>query len=1664
MKITPKENVDSCAKVFSNVSSNKIIEATDIENISANILQEKNLDISRLEDKTVFNKVTYNINEKLVDSSANRHQLINLQEEEKVKNLIECDSSTKLALKTSYITNKDKSKSTVKTNISCVVLKKQNAESDQVILGNKLYETKLNSLLMSSKAEGKHTLQKEGFINHTSSTDASILSQTKVTSNSNHVVPSHTAGINIIEKLNKSKCSRSVTQEISAVSGRGKIINEANLSIDSHGLAVNMKNVVEDSHSSRFPSNNSTDDISSNLKHYSLDAKPKQINDNQQIISVPTNIQTKEKYTPKISESKVFLSPKIVGSNQGEKINFFRNVCESAENSYRSMVTNSRTNKRDLSAENNISISSPLKNASCIISKIPKIKYRLNTITDNEQPIEKCQTNTSVLSQSKEMYESGHKNKELGVLSLKFNDSNDSIKNSSCKESSNIASTERKQSIIPSVETITQNTISYKKQKRRKVSGMHNISVSGNLKHFCNKSNNSRAVKCKSGVTEGKLNKDLNEHSKSNSVWRMINLDSPNTNNCLPETSSSDGVYKVSERYRNGLERKSVKKSLVLKKYNDEDEFTSVKSNNKMYKPNSDTVDRKYVPVIDSSSGFKMKFVKVPVEKSTIERISLASGATKQKQFVDNIDSKKYIIKLENEELHNKVKKSKVSSFKHDNEKNKEQINLMSPPHDANIETSISSEEKKKKLSHVKKYDKCHTGVQAKSIENGKMLFKSLTTTGKEILRNKLSDLSEEVNTIEVPSVQAHKKLSRSYSDPSGNSCEMEYGIDSTNNGLENFEKTENHVSYETKTNRKRKHSINSPKKDHCSNNKNNVSNSKEAIPVLNLMKLPNNQWSDKAKLDLDPYVKLKKLTEQEILAFTNHSIKTPVLDLHSHNSDSNKIESVVLTPFEEINEERTEDGVDVKRAKLSTTFIKFEHEWRIAEPAALTVEVESDVKSNKVAHSKNTSNGNNDKVVPQNRLKNSGDLSQTNEKLNKISGSTIECSDSVKTDSLQNMLNENVGSHNHLFNIKLKTHVIQNIVSEKHQFVSQNGKKLAQKVNVENNKCQNILKHVKNRCSLTQNRTVPTQLNEKSCSNKFISDLIDNKCEVNEQNSLHKHISYSSLPNSEVNHCTPERQQPIKKVVSLKQYNSHQTSVSQNTVIPNQLNEKSSSKKSMSDLLVKKCEVNKQNSVLKCSPDLSLPNSEMNSCISEIQQPIKKVVFERQCNSNQTSISSSVALPEYMSQVSCQPSTFSHNTYSDSLQTGENADTAHCQKINETDSCLDANTIVHSSKDNFVRYSNERQNNKMSVATTSASDNTSSLHEFEMNSCNVSENTISPSNRNALNNCSKSTSSQQNKFDVQARLHTWTISNPAVSETPLDYTVTQSQSVDSWNMLDSRSKNSDDDIQGSTNEIQDLSQLQQISTDIKTYSEYVDGKLNEEKLNIHLQTSTSDQNLCSSQMKYKENLSLETATLPYPPQIPDDSDHSVIRCCCQQCCKNYHILINNYNKLIHYRSSEIEKAADKKAREMGEMSGKSENEPGSSLPLKKRKTLTQSTTEDKIESYPNTPMISIAELELANYSHSKRLIQNPSVPLYSRLGTEPVPSQYVAQTNDWNFQNHPEDQNHLAVTTPEHNNLGGHNLINFVAHNNDSQYIVNGQEETAKVKRGLKRQKQSLR
>lgn len=125
VKTTPKENVDSCShnKIFSSVSGNKIIEVTNSEKVSANVLQEKNLDISRLEDKTTFNKPIFNTDEKLVDMSAKKHHLVNLREEDKTIN--ECDSSSRSTLlNNNHITKKEKSRATVKTNNLDIPLKK----------------------------------------------------------------------------------------------------------------------------------------------------------------------------------------------------------------------------------------------------------------------------------------------------------------------------------------------------------------------------------------------------------------------------------------------------------------------------------------------------------------------------------------------------------------------------------------------------------------------------------------------------------------------------------------------------------------------------------------------------------------------------------------------------------------------------------------------------------------------------------------------------------------------------------------------------------------------------------------------------------------------------------------------------------------------------------------------------------------------------------------------------------------------------------------------------------------------------------------------------------------------------------------------------------------------------------------------------------------------------------------------------------------------------------------------------------------------------------------------------------------------------------------------------------------------------------------------------
>lgn len=1659
IRTTSKENVDSCAqtKVFSGGSGNKTMEATNIEKITASVLQEKNIDISRLEDKTIFNKAVSNTNEKFIDTT-HRCQLLGLQEEEEkveAKTISECDSSSRSALNTSRVTKKEKSRSIVKSNVTDILVKNQTAESEQIILDTKIHENKLSSVhSMSSDVEYEHSSQKESHVYQTSSIDANVLDPEEVNlSNSNHLVSSNPASIKIVVKKIKlkGKHNRSNVKRILPAESKNVIASKA-LNLNYDGLGTDVNSTVEDHHCNKSQNDSSNEDLRNNFKHSSFDVNTKESDDNKQIISFPSNTQTEEKDTPKPYKSIEILAPRNNGNGQDVKSNdsnLHKSKLYNTENSDRSRgnicVANSSTDRKKLSAtENNTATGSYHKTSIYTIEKTEKVKFRYNPISDDEQPAEECQTNTDFSPQSKEMSEPEHKNKELSVLSLKFNDY--ATEKNFSEISSDRLYTDRKQSITPPEDIVSQTNKSDTKQKKGKVSGFHRMPENGNLRKMCSKINDSKAMKSKSNVIESKLSNGPNVHSKNNSVWKMISLDSPDTSNCLPETSYSVGVNKLSERNESNLGRESVKQSLVLSKCNDKDECLSAKSG-KMYKANSETLDRKYVPVKDSSTSLKMKFVKLPVEKYTVK----ASNATTkhQKQHIDKITVKK------SELLQNKEKKTKDSSFRHyENEKIS----------DANIETSsLSAEEKNsKKVPHVKKYDNCLiTRLQTKSATCGDIQCKSLTTIARGVqLRseNKLCRASEKVNTIEEPSAQSLKKLSISYSDPDSsllvNSSEMQYA-EVIHNSVPDFEKEEN-VSFDMRAKRKRKRSIHSPRKDHNSNKKNNMSSSKEAIPVLNLMKLPNNQWSDKAKLDLEPYVKLKKLTEHEVLTLTNHTVETPVLNQDLHNSGSNdnnsKLEHDEHTSKEEVNKDLVSDGVAEKRYRLVTMFIKHNNEWRIAEPAFLFLEISAYNMLDSDTHTDRKNNGirNNNvddiEIDPHYQLENSGDACKTQENLNDISRTKSECSVNIEIDSSQNMLCQNVGSTHQLPLTKLKTHDLQNTESKKHQFIS--------------------LPESDSNC-VTQNAR--TQ-NSVGSPNQLSTTKLKTCILKNIESEKHLFIPQHELDSNHVTQKAGTRNNTSQKS---SQYVKNACSLTHNITIPNQLCVKSSSKEFTSDLLVDKCEVTQQNSAHQRTSDSSLPNSEVKRCTLEIQHPPKKVMFLRHVNSDQISVSSSAKLSECMSQASCQPSSSSHNysTYSENMQTeGSVVDKSCCQRLTEKDNYhLDANTVVHVSTDD--RCTGDGQNMEISVATSSAVNNTViRKNEFQTTYCNVSERTVSRINESSINNCSKSSSSEHSMVDAQAMLHDWTVSNLAVPETPLDYTVPQSQTVDSWTVLNSRHKNSIDGAQMSVNEIQDLLKLQQISTDIKTYSEYGDRKLTGDEY-VHSQTCHSDYDVCCSQMKYRDYLLLEvsnTATLPYPPQIPGDAHHPVSRCCCQECCRNYHTLISNYNKLSQYRSLKIKTTAVKRQRDTGEMLAQLErehHESDSSLPLKKRKTLTLSTNENMIDSYPNTLMISIAHLQLPDYNHSKSLtVPNPSVPLYSRIGTEPVPSQYIARTNEWNFQNCAEDQNHLPINSTEPNSLGGRNLINCVAQNNMSQYIVSGQEETARVKRELKRQKQSLR
>jgi hypothetical protein len=173
--------------------------------------------------------------------------------------------------------------------------------------------------------------------------------------------------------------------------------------------------------------------------------------------------------------------------------------------------------------------------------------------------------------------------------------------------------------------------------------------------------------------------------------------------------------------------------------------------------------------------------------------------------------------------------------------------------------------------------------------------------------------------------------------------------------------------------------------------------------------------------------------------------------------------------------------------------------------------------------------------------------------------------------------------------------------------------------------------------------------------------------------------------------------------------------------------------------------------------------------------------------------------------------------------------------------------------------------------------------------------------------------------------------------------------------------------------------ELQQIDN---RHPKIVGKNVNKDKLNLHLRTLECDYNLSCSQSEFKEfYLSRDlppTIPVPFPPQArTDNSTQSTVRCPCEQCSDNHQKLLSNYNILTHFRNSKIKPSGYPRLDEASFSDKEQNGEFDCSLPLKKRKTLTNSKSSDDLilPSYPNTPMISIAQLELTGYDQGNHVI-----------------------------------------------------------------------------------------
>lgn len=194
--------------------------------------------------------------------------------------------------------------------------------------------------------------------------------------------------------------------------------------------------------------------------------------------------------------------------------------------------------------------------------------------------------------------------------------------------------------------------------------------------------------------------------------------------------------------------------------------------------------------------------------------------------------------------------------------------------------------------------------------------------------------------------------------------------------------------------------------------------------------------------------------------------------------------------------------------------------------------------------------------------------------------------------------------------------------------------------------------------------------------------------------------------------------------------------------------------------------------------------------------------------------------------------------------------------------------------------------------------------------------------------------------------------------------------------------------------------ELQQVSVDFR-YPDNTASYPNTEEFNLHFKTLEVDYNLCCSQRKFKEfYLSQDvppTIPVPFPPQGRLDNMKSSVRCTCEQCSDNHQKLLRNYNILTQFRNSKV-RPINLYSKSVDSSLIDQNCETDCSLPLKKRKTLTnsKSTEEPQLTSYPNTPMISIAQLELTNFEQQNQIVSNNQshwneVPSYTTTVLNPL-------------------------------------------------------------------------